>query len=447
MGFDEGQIVLDSLNGTYYSGQTIRGNLIFQQDTVKTFRGLYVKFKGFCKVHWTTRETRRVNGRNVSRTKSHYSYEKYVSVKMYLVGTESGDHALQPGNYNYSFTFQLPINCPSSFEGAYGHVRYQIKAVIDKSFKFDQEKKVAIRVMNPLDLNMNPYCRVPMVMDFDANYYCCCFKSGSTNTVANIPVSGFCPGQKFPIKVSCTNKGTVKVDHVKFRILKHVDFIATHHPGIRSIEDILVEVRKGPIPGNTTCNWTVEMLVPALDVYNLSGCNYIFLTYKLEVVVSPSGCHRDSNESREIIIGTVPLVGFQDYVLNPLQDQMPQQIDTMFQQPHRNYPYSSSNTSYPSSIQPYPNNDESKLPYPPSNISHPNTYTNLHHPNAPYAPPYPGNNLPYPAIQSVTPDNMESRKGVVSNIGLTMPGGSKVDNTSFSGSESTTTVSVSMLFV
>lgn len=39
MGFDEGQIVIDSPNGTYFSGQTIRGKLVFQQDNVKTFRG------------------------------------------------------------------------------------------------------------------------------------------------------------------------------------------------------------------------------------------------------------------------------------------------------------------------------------------------------------------------------------------------------------------------
>ncbi|CAH2087685.1 unnamed protein product [Euphydryas editha] len=95
MGFDEGQIVLDNPNGTYYAGQTIRGKLIFQQDSVKAFRGIYVTFLGYCKVNWTTRETRRVNGRTVTRMKIHKSYEEYCNEKIYLVGSESGTYYLK----------------------------------------------------------------------------------------------------------------------------------------------------------------------------------------------------------------------------------------------------------------------------------------------------------------------------------------------------------------
>ncbi|XP_045450223.1 arrestin domain-containing protein 17-like [Melitaea cinxia] len=411
MGFDEGQIVLDSPNGTYFSGQTIRGKLIFQQDTVKTFRGIYVIFNGYCKVHWTTTETRRVNNRNVTHTKSHDSYEEYINQKIYLVGSESGEHHIQPGNYEYPFTFRVPDNCPSSFEGDYGRIRYKIKAIVDRAFKFDQEKKVAIRVWAPLDLNMNPYCRESIEMDFDSNYYCCCFSSGSTNTVVNVPVSGFCPGQKIPIEVTCMNKGTVIVGSVKFRMKKDVLFIATNNPGTRSDSDVLVEIKKGPIPANTTRNWSLEMEVPALDVYNLSACSYIRLSYKLEVVVSPSGCHRNSEESKQIILGTVPLVGYQDTVPNPLWDQMPQHIETMSQQPH--------NSSYP----------------------YPNTDTNVPHANAPYPdnpPPYPGNNLPYPGGQNVIPDKEGSGQGTVGVIGFTIPG-ANVNNAPFTGPNSVPT--------
>lgn len=39
MGFDEGHMVLDSPNGTYYSGQAVNGKLVFHQDKVKSFRG------------------------------------------------------------------------------------------------------------------------------------------------------------------------------------------------------------------------------------------------------------------------------------------------------------------------------------------------------------------------------------------------------------------------
>ena len=77
-----------------------------------------------------------------------------------------GECYLKPGDYKFPFTFHLPQNCPSSFEGSYGHIRYQIKVVVDRSFKFDQEKKVAVRVYNLLDLNKDPYCRVSIIRYF-----------------------------------------------------------------------------------------------------------------------------------------------------------------------------------------------------------------------------------------------------------------------------------------
>lgn len=41
MGFDEGRILLDRDDATYYTGQVIRGKLEFEQSKVKTFRGKY----------------------------------------------------------------------------------------------------------------------------------------------------------------------------------------------------------------------------------------------------------------------------------------------------------------------------------------------------------------------------------------------------------------------
>lgn len=72
----------------------------------------------------------------------------------------SGEAELQPGSYDFPFEFQLPGNCPSSFEGTVGHIRYEIKVVVDRAFKLDQEKKVAVRIIAPLDLNQEPYSRV-----------------------------------------------------------------------------------------------------------------------------------------------------------------------------------------------------------------------------------------------------------------------------------------------
>lgn len=57
------------------------------------------------------------------------------------------------GYHKYPFNFQLPYNIPSSFEHKYGHVRYTIKAVMDRPWKFDHQTKIAFTVISTLDLN------------------------------------------------------------------------------------------------------------------------------------------------------------------------------------------------------------------------------------------------------------------------------------------------------
>ena len=61
-------------------------------------------------------------------------------------------------------------------------------------------------------------------MEFNASYCCCCMGSGKTNTVVNVPVSGFCPGQSIPIEVSCSNNGTVDVNDIKLSVVKVSSF-------------------------------------------------------------------------------------------------------------------------------------------------------------------------------------------------------------------------------
>ncbi|XP_038222088.1 arrestin domain-containing protein 17-like [Zerene cesonia] len=409
MGFDEGSIILNSDNGAYYPGQTIHARLVFKQDKVKNFRGIYAKIKGYCEVRWTSRHTRKnANGREETYERVHESHEEYINRKLYLVGGESGEHELPPGDHDFPFDFTLPANCPSSFEGSAGHVRYEIKVVVDRAFKFDQEKKVAVRVIAPVDLNANPYCKEPMEFNFEDTYYCCCMGSGSMETLVKLPLSGYCPGQVIPAEVACSNKGDVEIDTIKLILKKEISYIATTNPDTKHTKSVVAEIKKGPVPANTTRNWNVEMVVPDVDIYNMDTCRFIDIDYVFKVVVSPSGCHNDTEGFKRLIIGNVALVGYQDNVPNPLQDQMPQVNTPLINQslnaspyPNRNPPYTGSmqnlaNPPYPTTNSPYPQNS----PYP---VASP--YPTGPNPPYPAPSPIPGNNSPYPAPSPIPGNN------------------------------------------
>ncbi|XP_013140773.1 PREDICTED: arrestin domain-containing protein 2-like isoform X2 [Papilio polytes] len=381
--------------------------------------------KGFCEVHWTTSYTEERNNRRHTRTENHNSYEEYFSRKVFLLGGESGEYHLQPGKHELPFDCPIPGNCPSSFEGQYGHVRYEIKVVVDRAFKLDQEKIRRIRVIAPLDLNHDPYCKEPMQFDIEDSYCCCCMGSGSSATVAKLPASGYCPGQTIPVELSCSNQGRVEIERILLTIQKRITYHAVNVPGTKHEESMVMEVKKGPIPGNNTRSWMVDMEVPAMDIYNMGPCRFIDIEYDFMVTVIPEGCHNKTEDRRSIRIGTVPLMGYQDNIPNPLQDQIPH-MPIMNQPPPTVRPftnaYPNQNSAYPSQSSPYPPQNTpyptQTSPYPPQNTPYPThtspypTQTSSYPPqNSPYPsqntpqsnPPYPGMNQPYPVSPGQNP--------------------------------------------
>ena len=101
---------------------------------------------------------------------------KITYISSTVKGERGPDSIHLVGRHRYPFTFTLPQNIPSSFEGLHGKVRYYLQAVIDKPWKMDDICTKAVTVLDIVDLNNNPKAKVSLVVRYNKysdNYEVC----------------------------------------------------------------------------------------------------------------------------------------------------------------------------------------------------------------------------------------------------------------------------------
>lgn len=115
---------------------------------------------GEAKVSWTeTERHRRSDGHHESRTVYFRANEVYIDNSTQV----RGEGVLPKGTHTYTFNIPLPLSCPTSCEGKYGHIRYALWLIVERPFRFDNEFSKPLTVIRTVDLNLNPVYRVSCV--------------------------------------------------------------------------------------------------------------------------------------------------------------------------------------------------------------------------------------------------------------------------------------------
>lgn len=123
--------------------------------------GVCIHFLGEAKVNIDEWETEiGFDGKSHSRNVEYRGREEYVNNTIVV----HGEGVLPPGTYDYSFNFTLPENCPTSCEGKYGMIRYELSLKIDRPFCFDNEFYKPLTVLRMIDPNLNPAYRVRRII-------------------------------------------------------------------------------------------------------------------------------------------------------------------------------------------------------------------------------------------------------------------------------------------
>ncbi|XP_048735830.2 arrestin domain-containing protein 3-like [Ostrea edulis] len=298
------KINLDNSKGIFVSGETVSGRATVDVESEITFQEINLVFDGKAYVHWSEKRGSKDNRRTVfySGTESYFNNVVCVLGK----GLGGGDeHILHPGQYVYPFSFVLPPNLPSSFEGGVGHVRYTIRGTIDRPWGLNYNTVLAFTVLSALDLNQQPLATNGAEAT-DSKMLCCwCCESGPITGTIKVNRVGYVPGESLYFEASVQN-----MSNRVCRMSAAFEMVTVFQAKTRRKT---VPLRINTIthqslqPGDSEVWGGERFILPPLPPSYLPGCNIIDIRYILKLAIVPSGIAINMYVPVEIIIGTIPL--------------------------------------------------------------------------------------------------------------------------------------------
>ncbi|KAK3926956.1 Arrestin domain-containing protein 17 [Frankliniella fusca] len=301
----------DNHYATFYAGQTVTGRVIVTVDKPKKLRAITINFKGEAEVKWTETETKKDSqGKDYEDHVVYKATETYYENKYHLLGSESGEIELNPGEYSYPFSCQIPISVPSSFEGEHGYIRYTVKATLDRPWKFDQESKAAFTVVAPLDLNTLPQAKEPIEFEKSKSFCCLWCKSGPLTLTVKVPAGGFVPGQTIPFQIEIENGSNIRIRPINCVLRKEVTWHARDpiHKTQKTKTTLAELAVDDEVKPHESKSFSKDITVPAVPPSNLANCGIIDLEYILKIEAVVSGFHKNVSARLPIIMGTIPLL-------------------------------------------------------------------------------------------------------------------------------------------
>ncbi|EGT40318.1 hypothetical protein CAEBREN_21953 [Caenorhabditis brenneri] len=314
------KIAFLSPNG-YVPGQSITGQVILESIQDISARYLKVCLRGVAYTKWGESEHRhrkRADGKDVKYTVVvNYSGEtEIVSKEMIAWSANNGLSKLPPGQHTFPFSFLLPIDCPPSFEGFYGHIRYSIRAELDRPRESNVEA-----IVHAYDLNSFPRDNNPIVME-DSKDIGGIIKKGIVTMNVSIPKQAYAPSEQIPITIKIDNKSKRPATCVYAELHQtnqysgkrmNDDASCTHSPVNSTKEHYKIDKEKKSesrknVKLEPKCQGHVELQMKIPKLPPTFQYSIVNVEYLLSVsVITETSQNNILNVEIPIVIGTVPI--------------------------------------------------------------------------------------------------------------------------------------------
>ena len=249
------------------------------------------------------------NGNSPSCSSTIYrGKEGYLNTTVNLIGEEKSDLVDIPvGCTDIPFIFTLMTSLPSSFNGRFGHIVYNMEAVL---FLSDSSFKIVNRlffVHNLFNLNVEPQLKLPIESAKIKEFISLCCRRSRFYMSVFIPHTGYTSAQNIKVCIKLANDSNINIEKTSISIRKIVSY-NVKEVCKRDFETIVTTYVEG-VDSNHSKNIEYNLKIPK-TITNISKQNSTIIQVEYDLIVSciPEGCHFSPKIKIPIKIGNIPLV-------------------------------------------------------------------------------------------------------------------------------------------
>lgn len=295
------EILFDRPDATYLAGQLITGRVSFVLRDQLVIEQVFLHAKGEGYSNWM----------NDTSERTFSSKQIYLNQTVNLHGTAMVTCILPHGRHEFQFSFQLPLNLPSSIENEYGYIRYSCIAVVKRKkeigcvLSYDYIREARFTVIAKVDM-MRMVQNGPQPLqaygEENMSTLLCCKKSQTIGIGLMMIKSGYNITEAITCRVQIANHSQKQIK-ATIRLLQYLRFHGYSQfleaEETKVVCNQLASKSLGPIAPRCCQAWDEELIeVPSSALPTQSGF-MVDVDYKMVLETEPT----TSKVELPIIIG------------------------------------------------------------------------------------------------------------------------------------------------
>ncbi|XP_070535219.1 arrestin domain-containing protein 3-like [Ptychodera flava] len=268
----------------YRAGETVSGRLLVQVDDTMPLRTLFIVLRGEARVEWE--EDSGDSRKTIPATTVVSDSKDIISIKRTVIGLRGADitdNEIATGTHEFVFSFTLPAEpLPTSFEGDYGHIRYWVKAVIDRPWMSKPTTKKCFTVLETQHLNPSQLaCKFTDKLETNVGSFLC--RPAPISLEASTNKHGYCPGEAILLCIECKNYSKHKFLEARGTLVQRVHYYSQDKAKSRMVDNPLLHKKGDPPEPRGVLRWRNEaLIIPCVPLTTMCD-SLITLTYFLKI--------------------------------------------------------------------------------------------------------------------------------------------------------------------